>query len=327
MESITKNRQPPGTLRAMIAQAYGSSQVPDGDGWAHELGHGWFNVAYRVRLRDGYQAVVKIAPPPGVEVMTYERGAMATELAALALIRRHTTVPVPEVDFADPTCSLIDAPWFAMPYIDADNFGVIRATLSPCEQDRLDDALGAATRELNSIRGDGFGPLGGPPVATWREQFLGMIGGVLSDGERRGVSLGRSYASLRELIAEHAGCLDAVTDPRFVEWDLWASNVLIRDGKIVCLIDHERAFWGDPLIEAGFVADQLNAFGSSTAFIRGYGKVGFTDDERARRRLYNLYLVLIMVIETVYRGHTDTAQYDWSRARLTEALALFGPAR
>ncbi|WP_127502440.1 phosphotransferase family protein [Actinoplanes solisilvae] len=325
MESITKNRQPPGVLRAMIAEAYGSSQVPDGEGWAHELGHGWFNVAYRVRLRDGYQAVLKIAPPPRVEVMTYERGAMATELAALALIREHTTVPVPDVDFADSSRSLADAPWFAMPYIDADNFGAIRATLSPIEQDRLDDALGAVTRELNSIRGRGFGPLAGPFADTWRACFLSMIEGVLGDGERREVDLGVPYGSLRDLIAAHAGCLDEVTDPRFVEWDLWASNVLVRDGKIVCLIDHERAFYGDPLIEAGFVAAQLKAFGSATAFIRGYGKIGFTAPERDRRRLYNLYLALIMVIETVYRGHTDPSQYEWSRARLAEALALFGP--
>jgi hypothetical protein len=43
-----------------------------------------------------------------------------------------------------------------------------------------------------------------------------------------------------------------------------------------------------------------------------------------RRRLYCLHLALIMVIETVYRGHTDTRQYDWARARLTEIMALLG---
>src|SRR5690242_20403364 len=99
MESITKNRQSPAALRAMVARAYGADQVPSGPAeWAHELGHGWFNVAYRLRLRDGYQAVLKVAPPAGVEVMTYERRAMATELAALALLQP-TNVPVPRVDF------------------------------------------------------------------------------------------------------------------------------------------------------------------------------------------------------------------------------------
>ena len=68
------------------------------------------------------------------------------------------------------------------------------------------------------------------------------------------------------------GQLDEVTEPRYVEWDLWDSNVLVRDGAIVGIIDHERAFYGDPLIEAGFVATQLPAFGDPTAFMRGYGQ-------------------------------------------------------
>ena len=87
MESITKNRQSAATLRTMVARAYGAEQVPaEAEDWVGELGHGWFNVAYRIRLRDGPGWSLKIAPPPDVEVMTYERGAMRIELASLALI-------------------------------------------------------------------------------------------------------------------------------------------------------------------------------------------------------------------------------------------------
>ena len=131
MESITKNRQPDQTLRAMAERAYGPGQVPAASAdWVSELGHGWFNVAYLVRLRDGTRAVLKVAPPAGVEVMTYERGAMATELAALRLIREHTRVPVPAVHFADHSRELCDADWFFMDFIDADNLGIAGPALS-----------------------------------------------------------------------------------------------------------------------------------------------------------------------------------------------------
>ncbi|MDY7090604.1 MAG: aminoglycoside phosphotransferase family protein [Actinomycetota bacterium] len=322
MESITKNRQSLDTLRAMVARAYGEDQVPSGTAeWAHELRHGWFNVAYRVRLRDGRHVVFKIAPPPGVEVLTYERGAMANELAALELIRSRTGVPVPAVDFADTSGELGGAGWFSMPYVNADNYGVIRSTLSACEQDKLDVSLGRITRELNTIPGPAFGPLISPPYATWRSCFLAMVESVLDDGARRGVEL--DYAGVRALVAAHANCLDAVTEPRFVEWDLWDSNVLTRDGMIVSVIDHERAFYGDPLIEAGFVATQLPAFGNPAAFLRGYGKLALTPGEQARRRLYNLHLTLVMLIETAYRGMTGPEHLAWVRSRFTEALALF----
>jgi aminoglycoside phosphotransferase (APT) family kinase protein len=325
MESITKNRQPVQVLRAMVARAYGSGQVPArGADWVSELGHGWFNVVYRIRLRDGSEVVLKIAPPSAVEVMTYERGAMATELAALRLISERTSVPVPAVDFADQSHELCDADYFFMPYIDAENLAIVGPALPAGCRDACREALGAANRELNAIRGPGFGPLACPGDQGWRAVFSGMMQDVLADGERRQVDLGFGYDVIRGVFADNAGSLDEVTEPRFVEWDLWEGNVMIRDGAIVSIIDHERAFYGDPLIEAGFVASQVPAFGDSAAFMRGYGHRELTESERTRRRLYCLHLALIMVIETVYRGHTDAAQYNWARERLTEVMTLLG---
>jgi aminoglycoside phosphotransferase (APT) family kinase protein len=324
MESITKNRQPHDVLRAMISRAYGPDQVPEDGDRVQELGHGWFNVAYQIRLRDGAEVVLKIAPPPDVEVMTYEHGAMGIELTALRLIAERTSVPVPRVDYADRTHELCDADYFFMPYIDADNFGIVGDSLTATERDTYNEALGAANRELNSIRGAAFGPLSGPGDPTWRACFTRMIGDVLADGQRRSVDLGYDYDLVRKAIAENQDCLDEVTEPRFVEWDLWDSNVMIRDGRIVAIIDHERAFYGDPLMEGCFTGIDLPAFGDPAAFLRGYGHPELTPTERERRRLYTLYLVLIMIIETVYRGHTDTKQYDWARERLHEVMALFG---
>lgn len=328
MESITKNRQSIETLRAMAARAYGPGAVPAGDDWVSELGNGWFNVIYQMRLGNGRSVVLKIAPPAAVEVMTYERGAMGIELAALALITEHTGVPVPAAEFADQSHELCDADYFFTPYIDADNLGVVRQELPAADLEKYHQALGAVNRELNSIHGPGFGPLAAPGHESWRVVFGRMVEEVLQDGERRQVDLGWDYNVIREAFAEHAGSLDEVTQPAYVEWDLWDGNVMIRDGTIVSIIDHERAFYGDPLIEAGFIATQLPAFGNPAPFMRGYGRGELTQTEQVRRRLYCLHLMLIMVIETVYRGHTNPWEYDWARGHLTDVMALLGrPSR
>jgi aminoglycoside phosphotransferase (APT) family kinase protein len=319
VESITKNRQTPDTLRAMVARAYGPAQIVEDDGdWVEELGHGWFNVAYRIRLRDGRLVVLKIAPPPDVEVMTYERGAMATELAALRLIGEQTSVPVPNVDFADRSHELCDADYFFMPFIDAENFGILReeGKLDKAELTSYREALGRTNRQLNEIRGNWFGALEGPGEATWRACFLGKLEDVLGDGERLEVDLGHGYDVVREAISARADALDEVVEPRFVEWDLFPLNAMVRDGEIVAIIDHERAFYGDPLIEAGFVGIDLpEVFGGPAAFMRGYGHGELTENERRRRWLYTLYLALIMVIETKFR-QTSIEQYDECRERL-----------
>jgi hypothetical protein len=181
-----------------------------------------------------------------------------------------------------------------------------------------------ANRELNSIRGEAFGRLDGPGDPSWRAVFTGMVEDVLRDGERRAVELGFGYDAVRAALAEHAGSLEEVVEPCFVEWDLWPGNVLVRDGKITAIIDHERAFYGDPLIEHGFLGTQLPAFGDPAAFMRGYGREQLSPAEQTRARLYGLYLSLIMVIETVYRQFAEPGPYDWARARLAEVMALLG---
>ena len=322
MESITKNRQPPAVLRAMVGRAFGAGRLPASDqGWFTELSHGWFNVVYRIELIDGRRTVLKIAPPAHVEVMTYERGAMATELAALRLIGEHSPVPVPTVEFADQSRELCDAGYFFMSYVEADTLGLLyeQGAVPEADRARHAEALGALNRELNRIPGPWFGPLEGPGEPTWRACFTGKLEEVLHDGERRGVDLSVGYDVVRAAIAAREDALDEVTEPRFVEWDLFPNNVMVRDGQIVSLIDHERAFYGDPLIEAGFAAVDLPAFGDPAPFLRGYGRGELAPGERRRRWLYSLYLALVMVIETQFRT-LGAEQYDTCARRLRGLL-------
>lgn len=328
MESITKYRQSPQTLRRMVERAYGPGPVPVGDDFATELGHGWFNVAYLLRLADGRQVVTKIAPPPGVEVMTYELDMLAGEVAVIRLLEQHTSVPVPHVDHYDPTCEIVAAPWFVMTYVPGENFGEVSDGWPHDRQQAVWRQIGSANAELNTIRGEGFGRFGVAGAETWRKAFTQILDDVLTDGERRDVDLGWSYEEVREAIADHEACLDAVTEPVLCEWDLWGSNVMVADDRITGIIDHERAFWGDPIMEAGFLAaGDTSSAGDASGFLAGYGRGPLTADELDRRRLYNLHLFLIMTIETFYRGHTTTDQLDMARPALDGAMADLGHVR
>ncbi|WNM24401.1 phosphotransferase family protein [Demequina capsici] len=329
MESTTKNRQSDATVRTLIAAAYGDDQVPTEPDFAHEITEGWFNVAYRIRLRDGRQTVLKIAPPSDVPVLTREVGMMRAELEAMRLVAEHTTVPVPRIDHADLSHEVVDADLFFMEFIDADNFGFAAG------DGRLDAQtvaagnreLGALNREINSIIGPHFGPLLGAGSPTWREAFTLMIEETLADGEKVGIDLGWHPDAIRAVLAEHADALDEVTTPQLVEVDLWAKNSMIRDGRIVAILDHERAIYGDPLMEAGLTGLDMPFFGDPTDFMTGFGLTELTDAQRTRRRLYSLYLAVIMTVETRYRGHTTTEIYDLGRRELDALMAALGRTR
>ena len=325
MESITKNRQTPATLRAMVERAYGAEQVPTGepDTWLEELGHGWFNVAYRIVLRDGRAVVVKIAPPRDVPVMTAERGAMRIELDALALIADRTDVPVPHVDHADLSHELVDADYFFMPFIDADNFGIITEGLSTEQRDAYNEALGAANRELNSIRGGWFGPLAGPGDPSWRAVFTGIV--EASPGRRRGPQR-RHRPGLRR---DPQGRRPARRRPRRrhrAEVRRVGPVGLQRHGpRRQHRRDHRpRACPVRGPADGGRLRRAPSCPTSATRprSCAATATAPLTPREQTRRRLYTLHLVVIMAIETVYRGHTTPTQYDWARGQIDRMMRL-----
>lgn len=324
MESRSKNHQSTEVIRDLVAAAHGDEEVADGVDGIVELDQGWFNAVYRVRLRSGRRVVLKIAPDPEVDVLTYERNIMRSELAAVRLLTERTTLPVPAVLFSDLTGEIIAAPWFSMEYVDGLNLG------SAMDERRLDEKqacdfirqIGTVTREINSVTGTHFGPPAAPGHGGWRTVFATMVDDLLSDAHRVGVDLGRAGDGVRAALDVYGGVLDAVVQPRLVSGDLWPGNVLVEENRIVGIVDHERTLWADPLMEAGFMTREIPIYPHPGEFVRGYGRSPFDESERVRRWLYSCRMLLIMTIEPAFRGAQDPRQSAWSLSRLRRHLAL-----
>lgn len=287
-----------------------------------ELGFGWFNVVYRVTLADGSKKVLKIAPAPEVPVLSHERGAMFTEQLAIELIRDRTEVPAVPIEFFDASLELCNAPYFFRPFISADDPGELGDRATPDEKVVFQEQVGVLNRQLNEIIGPGFGPLRDPRFPTWGQPFAAMFNNTLVDGRARNVELGWEYAEFEGILARYLPYLDEVTVPRSTELDMWTKAVLFRDGKPVAHIDHERAIYGDSIMEAGFTGLHFPGFSDASAFMRGYGIAGLTVAQGKRRLLYTLHLALIMVNEATYRGFDDPEHQAMVRGNLRRAMEL-----
>jgi prepilin-type processing-associated H-X9-DG protein len=305
VDSLTKRRLPAAALDALVRRALG---VPLA---AHvELTDGMFNTAYRLTAADGREAVLKVAPPPGVPLLTYERDLMRTEALAFELMAAHG-LPVPEVLLHEDDFLLMTAlrgePWSAA-----------RARLTDAEHGALRRELGTIVRELHAIRGDVFGYAQGPNAATWREAFTRMVDAVLADADRFGVEL----PDVRPAVEARAHLLEEVTEPVLVHFDLWEANVFLADGHVEGIIDPERAMFGDPLAEIATVALFTDL---DDDFKAGYGFEGFTAAEETRIALYRAYLCLVMIVEGVPRGYAGEereAHVRFFRGKLAEYLEL-----
>ncbi|QUL57624.1 aminoglycoside phosphotransferase family protein [Paenibacillus tritici] len=318
MESFTKVKLNDRQLSLLAAAAFGEHLEVTG---SRELTGGYFNTGYDLELSDGRSVILKVAPGPETETLSYEKDIMRAEVAALRLVRAAGGVPVPEVYSYDDSLQLIPCPYFFMEKIEGQPYNEVKESLSEEQRYSIEYELGQYQRIINEIQGPAFGLFGGQADGSgrsWRDTFRSMLLDVLQDAVRLGARLPASQTEIEQVLERYLPALDEVTQPRLVHWDLWNGNVFVQDGVIVSIIDWERAMWGDVLLEYYF-----RHFENSAAFYEGYGTVFNSPNEVLRKQLYDLYLDLIMLIECYSRQYKDENHVNWAHDNLAESWKQF----
>jgi aminoglycoside phosphotransferase (APT) family kinase protein len=119
------------------------------------------------------------------------------------------------------------------------------------------------------------------------------------------------------LLNQFKWAFDEITTPKLVHWDLWEGNVFVGQSegewKIIGITDFERALWGDPLMEVLFFQSR-----SKDLFISHYDPTILKSKAaQVRRTFYNMYLAMIIFIETTVRSYPKFKQV---------ALRMYGKA-
>ncbi|MEV0612696.1 aminoglycoside phosphotransferase family protein [Nonomuraea sp. NPDC050404] len=315
MDSRTKRRLSDAELDALVRRAAGTGLTA-----VTELTDGYANAVWRLKLDDGREAVLKLSPPPDLEQLSYERNLLRMEAAAIELAAG-AGVPVAKLlraGFDDP---VLGGDYLLLAALD----GVSWNDVKPECGDELRRELGGHLARFNSVTGEVFGyPHAGITGATWREAFLAMVAALLGDTERYPTPLPRPPAEIMAAFEAAAPVLAEVTTPRLVHFDVWPGNVFLDlrgTPRIEAIIDHERAFWGDPLAE--FATPTLfGALKEDDPLLAGYREVTpleLTPAAFTRLDLYHAYIYLILLIENGPRQYPPDA-YARVRNAATSSL-------
>jgi Ser/Thr protein kinase RdoA (MazF antagonist) len=264
---------------------------------ATQLSGGSFGSVFRIDLLDGRAVVAKSAPEPSAGLLTYEAGMIAEEANYLRLAGPVDGVPTAELLYVDDDFVFMSL----LP-------GVALSTMpESAATNTIREESGAALAKLHAVTGDFYGYAGPRPRGdTWPDAFAAMIEALIQDAAVWDVQLPVPADDLRSVLAANRDVLAAVTRPALVHFDLWDGNVLALDGHLSGLVDGERYFFGDPMVD--FASPAL--FRDMTdepehPFLRGYRAVRpITIDAGVRRRVWlcQLYLYLLMVVEYPSRG-------------------------
>ena len=277
----------------MVKECFGSSFEAAA---IKELTSGWFNTAYSIDFTKKHPGtVLRVAPPPSLRLLSYEKDLMRSEAEVYRIVRENTSIPIPELFEYNSKRELIESDYMFMERY----AGVSLDNLPDDSEEKKSvyNELIEITARIHSIANNRFGYLGDDTRLqgdTWKDAFLGMVFTLLDDGQDLGVELPRTYGEIKGLFNSRAAVLEEIQEPRLVHWDLWPGNIFIKQEngryRIEGIIDWERSFWGDPEAE------------NSVAEYKGFGRE-ISDDPSAsaRRCMYGLYLYLAMVIEARIR--------------------------
>jgi fructosamine-3-kinase len=227
------------------------------------------------------------------------------EAGMLRYLARYTSLPVPAVEYADPTLLVLEHVAGDTDH-DADVGRDAAARLAALH----DHTAGAFGFPFDTLTG----PIDQPNrwrtswVDFFREYRLGYLTRLARDAGtvRAGTAdrLGRVAADLGGLLTEPAS-------PALLHGDVWTGNVLARGGEVRAFVD-PACYYGHPEVDLAYVA-WTGTFGAPF-FERYRERRGIGDGFEARARVYRLAPLVVHV-------HLFGGRY---RERLDAALADLG---
>ena len=304
MSSITKNYLDEDTIRKITEQAFGKGSLRAYEG----LEGGFCNAVYRIKRKEGSDAILKVAPADHIRLMSCETEMMRTEVGAMRLAGERKIPGVPAVYASDESRSICTGVYLLMEKKEGVSLAEAKQQMDERQKEQADLELGKLLRQINSIEGERFGHFCVEELQSenWFDAFYRMISRVIDDGIEADISIGVSYRTILDRLKEQSWAFAEVTAPRLIHFDSWDGNFLVKDQKISGIIDWERAMWAEGLME-----DRFRFHSVSDAFLKGYGKENFTPAEKIRCRWYDVYLYLIMMFEGTYRHYETQDQYNW----------------
>lgn len=230
------------------------------------------NLTYRVS--DGQQEWVVRRPPLGHVLATaHDVGREYRVITALA----GTPVPVPRTILHCPDPDVIGAPFYLMECVAGTVYRTAEQTATLSQQQR---------RELSRHLIDTLADLHTVDPASVGLSDFGRPDGFLARQVRRwrgqlDASRSRDLPGMDDLASRLAGAVPASGPPAIVHGDYRLDNVLVRDNRIVAVLDWEMSTLGDPLADVGLLLiywDRLSEAGNPVAEGVGAGH-GFPDGD------------------------------------------------
>jgi aminoglycoside phosphotransferase (APT) family kinase protein len=195
-------------------------------------------------------------------------------------------------------CAALDAPVLIQEFQEGEPAADGWETFSDPQRLALSSDLGVLVGKLHSVEGRHFGDvLGAEKVSSLEESVEPEVETLLGQAEADVIGDG---AALHAAISAVVSRLDhSASTPALLHGDLWLPNILVRNGRISCVLDFEHAAYGDRFRDFGKLDEHIfDAFPAGReAFLESYAATcPLPDDWEQRLDLAHLLHSLTMYV-------------------------------
>lgn len=276
-----------------------------------ELNDGCYNISYLITFNNNKQVVMKIAPSNDIEVLTYEKDIMKTELEFYKLAAEHTDIKVPEIIGEDFSGDIISSPYYFMTKLEGVPLNKVKNATKEKRKD-IYITLAQYMAKLHNIKGNNFGYITMIDKCKDKDclnSLVVSIDALLYDARRKNIKLPFKEQKIYDVFNMAAKAFDEVKHPALTHYDMWDGNIFVKENddnlKITGIIDFERGFYACPAADFCQIMHMVD-FKRDKYFMEEYNKhanikIEYSNALMARVWAYRFYLFLIMHVESDYR--------------------------
>lgn len=272
---------------------------------------GMKNIVYLIKY-NCKKIVLKVAPINNETMLTFENNNIEWETKMLKLMES-LNIPAPKLLLFDDSCSIYGAPYIFMTYLDGAQFQEVKKELPQLVINKIEEQIGCICSKISKTNGTSFF-LPFLPNCKIRDNYnlvMILFQTVTGDAKKKNITIGDvSYDYILKLISSFKNILNMVTVPKLVNADAWDGNIIVdNNGTIVGIVDFSDLYYCDELMTLYFHNINLDI---NKNFLKGYGKMSFTEDELIRISIYRIFTLIKMIVEKEYKVEKDKLfKYEW----------------
>lgn len=269
----------------------------------HRLTGGCVCTVLEVGIRGADPVVLKVSEGNGGDGVD---ASLLREYQVLRYIRAHTSFPVPEPLGCDISGESLPFSYLAMERVPGLNLGDARAGMTASQTHQLELDMAGAVADLHRHEVPEFGAVGSEETwPSWGERMAASLEESARDVEPTGRLSAKTMGQLRRVIDATPRLLEGCGEPALVHGDIWATNIMVTDGRLQAFLDPGGLF-----APREFDLAYLQIWGTvGDAFLERYHSIHpALEGYELRRGIYWLSTLLVHVWLFGGRGYITGAE-------------------